>query len=65
MNKDFRGPITGRGVGGTFRSLEGREEEKRDLQFWTWKGRELGVEDVTNRGPQLDGRFNLEFHWRI
>jgi len=32
MNKDFRGPITGRGIGGTFGSKRGREEAgKGDL----------------------------------
>lgn len=34
MNKDFRRPITGLGVGGTFRSEGGREEERRDWRLW-------------------------------
>lgn len=45
MNKDFRGPITRLGVGGTSRSEWGRVEERRD---WIGTQRELGVEDVMN-----------------
>lgn len=46
-NKDFRGPITGQGVGGTSRSEWGqREGEKRLEDLGT--GGELGVHNVTN-----------------